>query len=270
MKTLTITVNFTVLGFAILVLLENGLSIESDYFFLHLMMLVVPVLNILLLFEGRPYLKRFMSFPKNQNPGNLNLKLGPGYLLMKIFALFLNAILIGTYLILDPPGAGYLFIVLRILLITTPILSFFTILISRSDNFVGFRRTVTHTAISLVTLFFVFLFSMIISMDHEVRKNISLAKMQYPGKAEDALISYLYDESRSPHDRGIVAVWTLGMIGSDKALPILKELYKGDPEGTSCAGKHNEVLCQHNIHNAIVAIEHKDSKFRISWEMLNK
>jgi hypothetical protein len=88
---------------------------------------------------------------------------------------------------------------------------------------------------------------------HSVKENISIAKKQYPGKAEDALIAYLLDTNNSPRDRTHVAVWTLGQIRSEKALPVLRELYKDDPEGKTCYGKHDSVLCQYEIYKAIHA-----------------
>jgi hypothetical protein len=104
---------------------------------------------------------------------------------------------------------------------------------------------------------------------HDVKEHIAIAKIKYPGgKAEDALIAYLLDTSNSPRNRSDIAVWTLGLIGSEKALPILKGLYLNDPKGHTCKNKHDLVLCQRKIHYAIEAIEHKDSW--LSLDELNK
>lgn len=86
-------------------------------------------------------------------------------------------------------------------------------------------------------------------------RNIELARNKYGGSAEDALISYLADESNSFNDRTHKAVWTLGMIKSEKALPLLKSLYKDDPEGKTCHGRHSSVLCQYELYKAIEKIE---------------
>jgi hypothetical protein len=86
-----------------------------------------------------------------------------------------------------------------------------------------------------------------------VQKNISTAKEIYGGKAEDTLIAYLQDESNSFHDRSHVAIWTLGQIRSQKAIPLLEHLYMDDPEGKTCKGKHDSVLCQYEIHKALQA-----------------
>jgi hypothetical protein len=88
-------------------------------------------------------------------------------------------------------------------------------------------------------------------IDVDVKNNIKLAKDKYPGKAEDALIAYLCDTTNSPEDRSLLAIWTLGQIDSQKAIPILNGLSKNDPDGKTCEGRHNSVLCQHEIYKAL-------------------
>ncbi len=92
-------------------------------------------------------------------------------------------------------------------------------------------------------------------IDIDVKKNIRIAKEKYPGKAEDALIAYLFDTTNSTRDRSQIAVWTLGQIHSQKAIPVLNELYKNDPEGKTCKGRHDSVLCQYEIYKALNAAE---------------
>ena len=91
----------------------------------------------------------------------------------------------------------------------------------------------------------------------DVRKNIELAEMQYPGSAEDALIAFLLDTAQSPADKTHMAVWTLGRINSQKALPDLYRLYKDDPEGQTCKDHHDQQVCQYEIYKAIRSIEKK-------------
>ena len=100
-----------------------------------------------------------------------------------------------------------------------------------------------------------------------VKQNIRVAQQKYPGTVEDALISYMLDEKISAEDRTHEAIWTLGQIRSEKAVPYLKELYKDDPKGKTCYGKHDKMLCQYKIHKAIVAIERRGL---ISYARLNK
>lgn len=91
--------------------------------------------------------------------------------------------------------------------------------------------------------------------DFAIKKNITIAKSRYPGSAEDALIAYLLDTTNSPHDRSHLAINTLGQIESQKARPVLLKLYQNDPEGKTCYGKHNSVLCQYEIYKALHARE---------------
>jgi hypothetical protein len=88
-----------------------------------------------------------------------------------------------------------------------------------------------------------------------VKENIEIAKQQYPGTAEEALIAFLQDENKSTNEKTHLAIWTLGQIRSQKALPILQELYQNDPKGKTCYGKHHSMLCQYEIHKAIITIE---------------
>jgi len=90
-------------------------------------------------------------------------------------------------------------------------------------------------------------------IDISVQRNISAAKEMYGGRAEEALIAYLQDAGNSYYDRSHVAIWTLGQIHSQKAIPLLEQLYKKDPHGETCKGKHDSVLCQYEIHKALQA-----------------
>jgi hypothetical protein len=108
------------------------------------------------------------------------------------------------------------------------------------------------------SLVFIFICTVVVimsSINHGIKERISIAQQKYQGTAEDALIAYLLDTTNSPRDRTDVAIWTLGQIQSQKALPILKEMYNYDAEGKTCSGKHDSVLCQYGIYKAIRAIE---------------
>lgn len=122
------------------------------------------------------------------------------------------------------------------------------------------KRHLIRFGISLGAFFLLFiLLRPFFRIGHDIKGRISIAQQRYSGTAEDALIAYLVDTTNSPHDRGDVAIWTLGQIHSKKALPILKGLYKNDPRGKTCHGKHDYMLCQYGIHTAIVTIENHNS-----------
>lgn len=115
------------------------------------------------------------------------------------------------------------------------------------------KKTILLISGILLLLALVGSVAMYIWIDVDVKENIQVAKEKYGGKAEDALIAYLLDTTNSPSDRSHVAIWTLGQIHSEKAIPILTGLYENDPEGKTCKGKHDSVLCQKAINNALKA-----------------
>lgn len=117
------------------------------------------------------------------------------------------------------------------------------------------KRVIVIIVASLVFVFIFAFGTIMLTINHGVKERIGLAQEKYPGTAEDALIAYLLDTINSPRNRTDVAIWTLGQIQSHKALPLLKELYKADPEGKTCHGRHDSVLCQYEIYKAIRAIE---------------
>lgn len=117
------------------------------------------------------------------------------------------------------------------------------------------KRKLLILSASLVILLVFGFFAIYIWIDVDVKKNIKTAREMYSGNAEDALIEYLLDTTNAFRDRSSVAIWTLGQINSKKALPILNGLYQIDPEGKTCYGKHDSVLCQYEIYKAINAAE---------------
>lgn len=117
------------------------------------------------------------------------------------------------------------------------------------------KRIIIIFGTVLIVLLLGSLLAIHIWIGHSVKENIKIAKEQYQENAEDALIAFLLDEQLPANDRTHQAIWTLGQIRSEKALPILSGLYKNDPTGETCYGKHDSLLCQYEIHKAIVAIE---------------
>ncbi len=117
------------------------------------------------------------------------------------------------------------------------------------------KRPILRTAAGIILLLFASWLALHAWIGRDVKENINIAMERYPGSAEDALISFLLDEGNSAYDRTHVAVWTLGRIQSKKALPILYDLYQNDPKGRTCYGKHDSLICQYEIHKALVAIE---------------
>jgi len=118
------------------------------------------------------------------------------------------------------------------------------------------ERISVTIGVNLTVIFCFFILMMpFIRIRHDIFENISIAQQLYPGTTEDALISYLVDPTNSPHDRSM-AIFSLGQINSKKALPVLKGLYKNDPKGKTCHGKHDSMLFQKENHTAIETIEY--------------
>ena len=82
------------------------------------------------------------------------------------------------------------------------------------------KRTVVLAGTIMGALLICFILVMRIWIGQGIKERISTAKQQYSGIAEEALISYLEDATLSPMIRHDVAVWTLGQIRSQKALPM--------------------------------------------------
>jgi hypothetical protein len=117
------------------------------------------------------------------------------------------------------------------------------------------KRILTRLFLLFTIVFVVGFIGLYGWIEFSVRENISTAKSKYPGNAEEVLIAFLLDNTNSPHDRTHIAIWTLGQIQSEKAVPVLEQLYKNDPEGKTCKGHHDEMLCQYEIYKALKAAE---------------
>lgn len=78
--------------------------------------------------------------------------------------------------------------------------------------------------VSIVVLFFVITCTWI---GYDVKDKCQDAKHQYGGKCTDALVSLLNDDTRGFRDRND-AIWALGQLGDENALPVLQSYYTGD------------------------------------------
>lgn len=277
MKTPALVLNFGQLGVFAISILTGGLPDETNTTFLMLGAMALTVMNIIII-AGSSIHPEWIKL-KGRSSYKESTRSSQTYRVITIIAVLLNISLLGYELwalrkdIIR--GSGPWFIIIFSMMISVPLFSIIRISISRWNNFAGLRRTIMLTGISLIVLFSGILISMQILIGHGIKENINIAKAEYSGKAEDALLAYLADSTKSPRERTDIAIWTLGQIRSRKALPVLKELFKNDPEGNLCKGRHNTELCQYEIHKAIVSIEHnwlgaKEKNWFGSWARLNK
>jgi hypothetical protein len=89
-----------------------------------------------------------------------------------------------------------------------------------------FKRTLFYTAtigFSIVLLFFIIAS---VWIGHEVKAQCLLAQAEYPGDCVTALTAVLDDETRGFKPRNN-AIWALGQIGDQRALPLLQSYYTG-------------------------------------------
>lgn len=129
------------------------------------------------------------------------------------------------------------------------------------------KRILILAGAAILILFSAALFTLKHWMGKSIKANIHLAMERYPGEPEEALLSFLEDTSNSFNDRTHIAIWTLGQIRSEKALPVLQSLYRDDPEGNTCYGHHDSMLCQYEIHKALECIAGKQI---FNYEKLKK
>jgi hypothetical protein len=263
MKTLTLVCNFVLLGLVGLEILTGDFPKESDSLNL-VLTIACTILNIVIISGS--------AIGEIKIPESHQYRLS-NFLFLKISAIALNLILLVILSVDFHGGSGILFQYLAGFVILTLLISVVRIAISKWNRFIGFKRTIFLTGIILVLLFTGSFSTIRILIGKGIKENIAIAKKEFPGKAEDALLAYLADSTKSPRDRTKISVWTLGQIRSRKALPVLKSLYNNDPEGKTC--KHDSALCQYEIHKAIVSIERnwmgaKEKNVFGSWPRLNK
>jgi hypothetical protein len=264
MKTLTLACNFVLLGLVGVGILTSGLPKESDSLIPVLLAIAGIFLNILLISGSSAGINAIL--PDRNSILEAIKKRWSFYLFLKIFAIILNSILLAIVLTESRSGSGYLLPYLLAFVVLTLVLSIVRIAIGTWNRFNGLKRTFFLTGIILALLFVGTMTTFQILIGNGIEENISIAKKEYPGKADDALLAYLADSTKSPQDRTEIAVWTLGQIRSRKALPVLKSLYKND-KGMN--------FSQYEIHKAIVNIESnwmgaREKNVFGSWARLNK
>jgi hypothetical protein len=78
-----------------------------------------------------------------------------------------------------------------------------------------------------------------------VKEKCLAAQEQYGGSCTSALMEYLQDETGHNLKERNQAVWALGQLGNQDALPVLKKYYTGQ----EC--QHDKFLCQWELEKAI-------------------
>lgn len=274
MKILTLVCNFLLLGLICFGIITSGTPEETRNIILVILASAVLVMNVIIISGSRILPVRFTA--DNGTSSTRSPFTRSSFLVTKIIALILNILVIViTYLSIKnqySSGSGNRNDVISYFIYATYLISALTILASKWNKFEGLKRTAIITGISLAILITVPFITFRTLIGKGIKENISIAKKEYPGKAEDALLAYLADSTKTPRERTEIAVWTLGQIRSRKALPVLKSLYKNN-HNYHC--NHNTELCQYEVHKAIVSIENNwlgapEKNVFGSWTRLNK
>lgn len=125
------------------------------------------------------------------------------------------------------------------------------------DKSIGSKRrgglTVAKKILGYGVLFcFAFLLIMYVwacfSIRSSVKRISTQATNEYPGDRVEALLRYAGSKNHSLRQRNR-AVWALGQIGDERALPALRQWHIGGP----C--DHDEFLCQRELQKATTLCE---------------
>lgn len=86
---------------------------------------------------------------------------------------------------------------------------------------------------------------------YSVKEKCQLAQEKYSGDCVEALTAYLKDDNNSFRSRNS-AVWALGELGDERALPALGELYTGETPNKESL---TQGISQYELDKAIRLIE---------------
>ena len=113
-----------------------------------------------------------------------------------------------------------------------------------SSRFVIVKKVLVFGILSCLAFLIVAFVMICFSIRSSVKEISAEAVQQYPGDRIEALITYVDSENISLRQRNH-AVWALGQIGDERALPTLEKSYTGQP----C--DHDSRLCQREVQKAI-------------------
>ena len=115
-----------------------------------------------------------------------------------------------------------------------------------SSRFVIIKKVLVYGTLSCLAFLLIASVMICFSIRSSVKEISAEAVQQYPGDRIEALITYVKSKNRSLRQRNR-AVWALGQIGDERALPTLEKSYTGGP----C--DHDSRLCQGELQKAIKA-----------------
>ena len=109
------------------------------------------------------------------------------------------------------------------------------------------KRLFFYTIVAIFIVFILFFLLTCTQIGDSVQTQCQKAKAEYNGDCTEALIDILNDENQSFKTRN-AAIWALGQLGDNHALPVLQSYYTGN---ISSKEPINEVISQHELKKAI-------------------
>ncbi len=118
----------------------------------------------------------------------------------------------------------------------------------RSRPFAVIRKVLVYGTLSCLAVILILFVGVCWSIRSHVKSISAEATQRYPGDRIEALMAYVNSENHTLRERNH-AVWALGQIGDERALPVLERFYVGEP----C--NHDTSLCQRELGRAIKLCE---------------
>ena len=125
------------------------------------------------------------------------------------------------------------------------------------------KRLFFYTIAAIFVAFLLFFLITCIQIGSDVQDQCQRAKAEYGGDCTEALIILLNDETKSFKTRNS-AIWTLGQLGDNRALPILQSYYTGN---ISSKEPISEVISQHKLKKAINLTSGGFNMTAVFWRM---
>ncbi|MHC4191026.1 MAG: HEAT repeat domain-containing protein [Planctomycetota bacterium] len=118
--------------------------------------------------------------------------------------------------------------------------------LKRSRQFAVVKKVLVYGTLSCLALLLILFVMVSWSIRSSVKSICAEATQEHAGDRIEALMAYVDSENHTLRERNH-AVWSLGQIGDERALPVLGRFYTGQP----C--NHDTSLCQRELGKAIKA-----------------
>jgi hypothetical protein len=127
------------------------------------------------------------------------------------------------------------------------------------------RGTVKKWTIRITATLFILFFALLVAVElmigYGARKTCRMAQDLFPGDRVSALIAVVECESCDILDRNH-AVWALGMLSDQRALPVLEKYYTGGP----C--DHSRRICQYELGKALNLLRNDNNYNAVLWRWM--